>query len=178
MIWTLEGEKYLVKLPEIQMFLDFFDIEHERDFLVHEQRRSGSYIRSIKQEKEHRKYILTGDILMYRKSDEGYTVTSTSDYKYLIHPMLIPLDKDDKPVNKELSRDLPDGTIMDIGHLMYRGKELYRTFGGLGNEYSLQETGDNPPISWITCDGCLIARFPLFHDTAKAAWETFYKTGS
>lgn len=174
MTWTLENEQYHVELPEKYMFRDFLDIFESDEMLAFDFRGKSSCICAVQADRPNQKYVVTGEILSHKQGEEDSKFAVTSQRKFQIHPMLIPLDKEGVPCSSDLAKELPNGTILDIGYLAYNGEEMFPSYNSLDSQFDLREEGTGAPLSWIVCNGCLISRQGLFFDTAEAAWKMFY----
>lgn len=174
MIWTLENEKYRVELPDLYMTRRFPIIKGTEEFLTFDSEAHGSYIHSVRHDMPNNRLVETGVVLRHDHGTPDNNVHTVSNQKYHIHPMLLPMDKNNKPVNKQLLKEIPDGTIVNIGFLTCKGQPVSYFKIPLDDEFCLQEEGIGDPISWVACDGCLISRLPIFYDSAEAAWNKFY----
>lgn len=173
MIWTLENEKYRVELPDLYMTRRFPLIKGTEEFLTFDSEAHGSYIHSVRLDKPNNRLVETGVVLRHDHGTPDNSVHAVSNQKYHIHPMLLPMDKNNKPVNKQLLKEIPDGTILRIGFLMCNEHTVFPFKVSLNSDFYLQEEGTGTPLSWIACDGCLISCLPIFYDTAEAAWNKF-----
>ena len=174
MIWTLENEKYRVELPDLYMTRRLPIIKGTEEFLTFDSEAHGSYIHSVRHDMPNNRLVETGVVLRHDHGTPDNNVHTVSNQKYHIHPMLLPMDKNNKPVNKQLLKEIPDGTIVNIGFLTCKGQPVSYFKIPLDDEFCLQEEGIGDPISWVACDGCLISRLPIFYDSAEAAWNKFY----
>lgn len=181
MIWTIENEKYLVTLPDIQAIQYVKGIGKEREVLVASSQDNTTHI-CLAAEDKHKKdgpFRLYIDLLCHSMEDplDQYIMiqdTELQTKKFYIYPMLIPLDKDGHPVNEALRADLPDGTLIEIGHLMDYEVEMYLESNPLYGDVRLEDEGKGQVLAWIAYNGCLVSRYGLFRDTAEAAWKTLY----
>lgn len=181
MIWTIENEKYLVTLPDINAIQWIKDTVKGKEVLVVSTQNSATYICSAAEDKHEKggPFRLYIDLLCHSSENplDQYTMIQDSELqtkKFQIYPMLIPLDKDGHPVNEALRADLPDGTLIEIGHLMDYEVEMYLESNSLYGDVRLEDEGKGQVLAWIAYNGCLISRYGLFRDTAEAAWKTLY----
>ena len=174
MIWLLENEKYRVELPTMDMVKTLPQIEQEQEILVHTATATGNYFYTVIIDQENQEVVRTGLVLNYDKGNAPDKLTLASKWEYHIHPVLVPLDKDGNPINKRLLAEIPDGTVVKIGHLNHAGTSMYPYLNPLDIQYSIDEDNVGNPLTWVACDGCLISKTPLFKDSPQRAWEVFY----
>lgn len=182
MIWTLENEKYLVTLPSLAIMKEVTDVGQRREFLVASVVNNNIYISSAKEREDNPvEFVRRTDLLKYHKGDsmDRYSVISSLyqlNRKFYVHPMLIPLDKRNQVVSKELREERPNGTFLQLGHLAYQGEEQFPADNPLLDDAHIRDDGKGLELTWTVWEGCLISRYAMFLDTVEAVWKQFYAT--
>ena len=170
MIWQLEGERYHVELPRLFMaYRPTFRAQTQKLLLLDRKSNDQKYLTAANWDRTG--YKAATQALRHNPDDTHRTYWVLSHDKFCICPMLVPLDRANKPIPHVLQSEFEDGYLVSGGYLTCGKPKKSSTLSKISDQCGLVDEGPGEPLEWFYCNGCLISKSPLFLDTAENAWE-------
>lgn len=170
MIWQLEGENYHIQIPHLFMIYQKSFLVETRKILILEKKDNGQqFLTAAKRDSTG--YKAAEQALRHNPQDAHRVYWVLTPERFCIHPMLVPLDKQNQPVTKDMKRQFENGYVVTGGYLTHTKPSKPRGLPEINPQCRLVDEGPGEPLEWFFCNGCLISKQPLFQDTAENVWD-------
>lgn len=185
MIWKLEGDLYRVELLDYNMFKAMRDFEEEhplnseypifveRNFLTLQSLSTVTRMILFRPDGTEQ------EVLEHFNNDprSAYCVKYSSELP--VQPMLVPLDKDRHPIDRQLANAFPMGEVIPSGYLHTGKHTTGLPYTHLTENFHLvdepgKDLSPNQIWNWVFYDGCYISSRQLAISDAKTMWELMY----